>query len=277
MMTIGAVTDHRSREGGSIIYPVYSRRSRGLSIGINLFPGHKECSFDCPYCEVFPFETDIVFNIEIMKTALCSAIREAIKNAIPIMDICFSGNGEPTMSPYFIEAVKAASSIRSMLAGDAKLVVITNGTGLFNKEMFDFLKNASIDSTDLNIWLKLDAATEAWYRLLNRSSIPHDELVDSIKKFSASNAPFTIQTMLCKIKGVLPPEEESAAWIQLVTELSTLSGRCGLREVQIYGKARPAAEDPLAEAVPLTILEERAALLRVSLEKAGITVPAAVY
>ena len=282
-MVIGAVADHRSREGGAMIYPVYSRRSGGLSIGINLFPDHKLCSFDCPYCEVFPFETDIVFNPDTMKSALSSAILEAKQNGVPIKDICFSGNGEPTMSPYFMAAINEASAIRREQAPETKLVLITNGSGLLNNELFEFLKNVSLNPVDLNIWLKLDAATEGWYCSLNRSDIPLDTLHTCIKNFAASHAPFTIQTMLCKIKGVLPPEEEAIAWIQLVTELALLSvsgnnkEKAHLRAVHIYSKARPAGEDPLAEAVPLTVLEERALQLRFSLENAGITVPAEVY
>ena len=280
-MIIGTVTDHRSREGGAMIYPVYSRRSGGLSIGINLFPDRKLCSFDCPYCEVFPFETDIPFSLDTMKTALGSAIREARKNEIPIMDICFSGNGEPTMSPFFTEAVNTAATVHSGLAGDAKLVVITNGSGLLDKELFEFLKTASLQPVNLNVWLKLDAATEAWYRLMNRSRILHDELISCIKKFSSSAVPFTIQTMICKIKGILPPQDESVAWVHLVTELAVLScsgrNRSGLKAVQIYGKARPAGEDPLAEAVPLAVLEERSSQLCQALKKAGIIVPVEVY
>jgi len=33
------------------VYPVISRRSQGLSLGINLNP-NKACNFDCPYCQV---------------------------------------------------------------------------------------------------------------------------------------------------------------------------------------------------------------------------------
>jgi hypothetical protein len=47
--------------------------------------------------------------------------------------------------------------------------------------------------------------------------------------------------------------------------------------VQIYGKARPAPEDPLAEAVPAAFLEERATLLRAALAKAGSAMPVYVY
>ena len=289
-MKIGEITDHRSREGGAIVYPVYSRRSGGLSIGINLFPDRKVCSFDCPYCEVFPFGTDMFFNLETMKAALSSAINEAKKNNIPVKDLCFSGNGEPTMSPFFIAAVNAAEVIRAELAlnskTETKLVVITNGAGLLNRKVFEFLKTVSLNPINLNIWLKLDAATEAWYRSINRSGVPHKELLSGIRNLAASTAPFTIQTMICKIKGVLPPQEENAAWVKLVTELAVLSaaaagknqpGQVQLKAVQLYGKTRPASEDPLAEAVSMEVLEERAAEIRLALKKEGIVLPVTVY
>jgi histidinol dehydrogenase len=280
-MKIGAVADHRSREGGAIIYPVYSRRSKGLSVGINLFPDRKICSFDCPYCEVFPFETDIAFNPQTMESALRSAICEAKENNIPVKDICFSGNGEPSMSPFFFGAVNAAAAIRSELVPESQLVLITNGTGLLNSDTFQFLKNAAASSMNLTVWLKLDAATQAWFAFLNRSDISFTSLISRFRDFASSQVPFTIQTMICKINGALPPPEENAAWVRLVTELALLSApakaQANLKNVQIYGKARPAPEDPLAEAAPLAVLEERAALLRAALKDAGITVPVEVY
>jgi histidinol dehydrogenase len=236
----------------------------------------------------------MVFNPETMKTALVSAIEEAKQNGIPVKDICFSGNGEPSMSPFFTEAVNAASAIRSALAAEAKLVLITNGAALLNQDLFDFFKNAALHPVDLDIWLKLDAATESWYRFINRSSIPHDLLLSHIMSFAASGTPFTIQTMLCTLNDTPPSMEENIAWIQLVTELAELSvsrshymqsgpaarkspGRIPLRKVQIYGKARPAKEDPLANAATVELLEERAMQLRQALEKAGTTVPVEVY
>lgn len=275
-MKIGTVADHRGREGGGLIYPVYSRRSGGLSIGVNFFPDHKTCSFNCPYCEVFPFDSGLVFSLEAMKPALESAVEDAKKKNIPIKDICFSGNGEPTMSTYFPEAVTAAAAIRSLLAPEAKLVLITNGSCLLNNPLFTFLKNSASPPVNLQIWLKLDAATEAWYRIINRCEISHNILLSHIMDFAASQVPFSIQTMLCRINGALPETGENIAWVQLVTELAKLSG-AGLRAVQIYGKARPAYGDPLAEAAPLAALTERAAMLCGALEKAGLAVPVEVY
>jgi wyosine [tRNA(Phe)-imidazoG37] synthetase (radical SAM superfamily) len=41
----------RSFDANRFVYPVLSRRSRGLSIGVNLNPD-KVCNFDCIYCQV---------------------------------------------------------------------------------------------------------------------------------------------------------------------------------------------------------------------------------
>src|SRR5262245_24698587 len=41
----------RTFEANRFVYPVLSRRSGGLSIGINLNPD-KVCNFDCIYCQV---------------------------------------------------------------------------------------------------------------------------------------------------------------------------------------------------------------------------------
>src|SRR5438477_2363264 len=45
-------TQHqRSFEANRFVYPVLSRRSGGISIGVNLNPD-KTCNFDCIYCQV---------------------------------------------------------------------------------------------------------------------------------------------------------------------------------------------------------------------------------
>ena len=45
-------TSHeRSFATNRFVYPVLSRRSQGVSIGINLNPD-KVCNFDCVYCQV---------------------------------------------------------------------------------------------------------------------------------------------------------------------------------------------------------------------------------
>ena len=288
-MSIGTVENHRKREEGVLVYPVYSRRSGGLSVGINLFPDSKICSFDCPYCEVFPFSAGADFTLPRLETELEAALADARKRNIPVRDICFSGNGEPTQSPHFPAALEKAFRLRDREATEAELVLITNGTGLLREECFELLRGAAcgdhaaenVQDKDraLRIWLKLDAGTPAWYRAMNRSSVSFELLLEKILAF-VKCAPVILQTMICTIDGKAPPAEEAQAWETLVLKLAHAAPRnsaFGLRTVQIYGKARSAPEDPLAAALPETFLQVRAASLRSTLNSAGVDIPVFVY
>jgi len=270
------VENHRGREKGVIVYPVYSRRSGGLSVGINLFPDRKSCPFDCPYCEVFPFSSNAVFSFEQMQDDLRGAVTAALKQGVTVKDLCFSGNGEPSLSAAFPGALKLAANLRSELAPCAKLVLITNGAGLLQPSIFSLLADAAGEAA-LDIWLKLDAGTPEWYRKINRSDIPFSELTAKIKEF-VSLAPVTIQTMLCAIDGGSPPFEEVKAWERLTAELAAASLKRGcVNKVQIYGKARPAPEDPKASPLPADYLEQRADSLRRIFTAEGITTGVEVF
>ena len=275
-LNITPVTNHREREKGVIVYPVYSRRSAGLSIGINLFTDKKSCQFDCPYCEVFPFSSNAEFSLEQLGEDLRRAISGARKQNTLIKDVCFSGNGEPTLSPAFPDALKLAENIRAETAPSARLVIITNGAGLLQPQIFSLLKEyALLPTTD--IWLKVDAGTEDWYNKINRSSISFEKLITVIKEF-LSCSPVTIQTMLCAISGEQPPEAEKQAWESLVCELAQGDGKTsGIRKVQLYGKARPAPEDPLASQLSADYLEIRAASLRSIFSEKNISIPVEIY
>ena len=276
-LNITPVTSHREREKGVLVYPVISRRSGGLSVGINLYPDKKFCLFDCPYCEVFPFAANASFSLEQMEQDLRDCLSAALEQNVPVKDICFSGNGEPSLSPAFPEALKLAETIRAEMAASAKLVLITNGTGLLQPRVFSLLRDAVTPAGGdaLTIWLKLDAGTKDWYEKMNRSKIPYEELIAKIKAFAAC-APVTIQTMLCAIDGSAPPPQEIQAWVKLLQELAaTAVGK--ILKVQIYGKARPALEDPKASALPAKYLEDRAFSLRHSFDDIGINIPVDVY
>src|SRR5512138_3362397 len=46
------------------VYAVVSRRSHGVSVGVNLNPG-KECNFDCVYCQVDRKTPPLVRNVDL--------------------------------------------------------------------------------------------------------------------------------------------------------------------------------------------------------------------
>jgi histidinol dehydrogenase len=291
-LDVAGVTNRREREKGFIVYPVYSRRAKGLSIGINLYPDKKHCLFNCPYCEIFPFPEKNVFSLEQLEENLRAVITAALKNEksdpqTRIKDICFSGNGEPTLSPAFPDALNLAESIRLEMAPDAELVIITNGTGLLDPHIFSVLREAT-KNPSVNIWLKLDAGSPDWFQEMNLQSgtsdskladysIDFEKHIAGIKEFS-SCAPalfsFTIQTMLCAINGEYPPVDEVHSWESLVCEIGAAGN---IRKVQLYGKARPAPKDPLASRLPDEYLEQRAASLRRLFKKNGIGADVEVF
>ena len=262
-----------------MVYPVYSRRSRGLSVGINLFPQKRICLFDCPYCEIFDFYDEgqnanrgTDFDLDNLKEDLISALARAKKEHIPVKDICFSGSGEPTLSPHFSEALETAARIRDEFVPDAELVLITNASGLLQKNIFHLLKEKALEG--LRVWLKIDAATEEWFRKMNQPrGIDFQNLQARIRDFAAE-APFISQTMICKVEGSVPSQEEERAWIKLICDLAQ-KGK--LRSVQIYGKARPSPKDPMAEAADVSILETRARALREALHLAAREVLVEVF
>lgn len=273
------IEDHRvDREAGAIVYPVYSRRSGGLSLGINLFPDEKICSFDCVYCEVFPFRTRFRFDLAAMERGLRSEISSAEASGVPVKDICFSGNGEPTLSPNFPAALEIVAGIRDELCPSAFLVVITNASTLSYGPAAELLARAtaprSAGGFDLDLWVKLDAGTAGWYAAVDRSDVSFDRLISGIEAFASGN-PVTVQTMVCAVAGAAPPPAEEAAWLECALRIAR-GGR--VRRFHLYGKARPAPEDPASSRLPAPALELRAEKLRAALAGTGLSsVPVEVF
>ena len=122
---------------GQFIFPVYSRRIGGLSVGINLFPERKICNFDCPYCEVLPAKHSQKFSLPKLQAHLTEFFEHhpdlRAKN-VPIKSITFSGDGEPTLSPAFTQTLEWVLQFMSQkkLQKQLSVVLITNATQLLN-------------------------------------------------------------------------------------------------------------------------------------------------
>ena len=144
-MTLFVHRDHRRTFSENLyVYAVVSRRSKGVSIGVNLNPD-KVCNFDCVYCQVDrktpPLtravdEGRLLAELEDMLDLVTSGdlfAHERFRETPPALrrlnDIAFSGDGEPTTCPEFLEIVEAAAALKIRRGLDAvKLVLITNAT-----------------------------------------------------------------------------------------------------------------------------------------------------
>ncbi|MBP1636959.1 MAG: Radical domain protein [Acidobacteria bacterium] len=274
---------HERRWAGHLyVYAVVSRRSRGVSVGINLNPG-KECNFDCAYCQVdrqIPGPTRRV-DLDTLAAEL-NAILEAARDgslyeaprfdALPpgdraVRDIAFSGDGEPTTFPRFREAVEVAAEARRRFALDAtKLVLITDAAYLAKPAVREAI--AVLDANNGEIWAKLDAGTEEYFRRVNRPNVTLQHVLDNILD-AARLRPVVIQSLWMRMDGAPPPEAEVAAYCDRVDEL--LANGARLKALQLYTIARKPAEPSVS---PLT--DDEMDLLA-GVVRARVPVPVEVY
>jgi wyosine [tRNA(Phe)-imidazoG37] synthetase (radical SAM superfamily) len=255
MSFVPLFTQHsRSWRDNSYVYPVISRRSKGVSIGVNLNPD-KICNYDCIYCCVdrtvpaTVTEVDLdVLRDELQHMLELVRIGELFKQSpfdtTPqhlrrLNDIAFSGDGEPTSYQRFQEVCELSASLlqRAGLEPSTKLVVITNAT-LFHQprvqKALDFL-----DHHNGEIWAKLDAGTEAYYRMIERTSIPLKRVLDNIL-LAGKARPIVIQSLFMNVHGSPPTEAEIDEYVKRLIELRDAG--CQIKLVQVYTVARGTAE-----------------------------------
>ncbi len=270
-------TEHpRSWRESLFVYPVISRRSGGLSIGVNLNPD-KACNFDCLYCCVDRTTPPIARAVDLPTVAaeldqlLALATSGELFNQQPfdhtppplrrLNDIAFSGDGEPTACPLFFEACQLVHSALAErgLADTAKIIVITNATLLHRpkvQQALDFLQSHSTENSE--IWTKLDAGTEEYYRKVDRSRVPLATVLKNITNL-ACKRPVVIQSLFMRIAGDEPGEEEIEAYIDRLRDIREAGGV--IESVQVYTVARAAA-DPSVSPLPADRLNTIADQLR---------------
>src|SRR2546428_6559271 len=108
----------RTFDANRFVYPVLSRRSGGISLGVNLNPD-KICNFDCIYCQVdrtrqsetrFVATAELLAELDQTLDLVVSGKlfgHEKYRDIPPplrrLNDIAFAGDGEPTTYQNFDE------------------------------------------------------------------------------------------------------------------------------------------------------------------------------
>lgn len=235
------------------VYPVISRRSKGLSIGVNLNPD-KVCNFDCVYCCVdrtsmpgrvevdlavmrdeLDHLLDLTANGEIWRDA---PFDQAVAPLRRLNDVAFSGDGEPTSYVKFEEACRsAADALERRAMRDVKIVVITNAT-LFHQPRVQAALTF-LDSCNSELWAKLDAGTPDYYKQVERTAVPFRQVLDNLLA-AGRLRPIVIQSLFMNIEGRPPGDKEVDAYISRLHELT--SSGCQIKLVQVYTIARSTAE-----------------------------------
>jgi wyosine [tRNA(Phe)-imidazoG37] synthetase (radical SAM superfamily) len=126
------------------------------------------------------------------------------------------------------------------------MVLITNASMFHQPHVERGL--AILDQNDGEVWAKLDAGTDAYYHLIERTKIPFQQILDNITA-AARVRPIVIQSLFMRVSGEPPTNEELEAFCDRLNEITNAGGQ--LKLVQIYTVARRPAESfvaPLSDA-----------------------------
>jgi wyosine [tRNA(Phe)-imidazoG37] synthetase (radical SAM superfamily) len=127
-----------------------------------------------------------------------------------------------------------------------KMVLITNASMFHRPHVQRGLE--ILDRNNGEIWAKLEAGTDAYYHLIERTPIPFRQILDNITA-AALVRPLVIQSLFMRVNGEPPPAAELEAFCDRLNEILQAGGR--LKLVQVYTVARRPAESfvtPLADA-----------------------------
>ena len=241
------------------VYPVISRRSAGLSLGINLNVD-KLCNFDCPYCQVDrTYSSKIRFNHEEMKQELVNIIEDIRNGSVWTLsrfknverdkkifkDVAIAGDGEPSTSPHLLETMSYLQKIAKNYPLP-EIVWISNATGLNKRKTKQAL--SILEQLKGTIWAKLDAGTQEYFKLISASNYNIDRIQSMIEQLPAG-VKLKIQTCFMKVEGSPPSMNEIDSYI---SRLKSIHQKHQIAEVQIYTIARKPAQDFVS---PLSLKE----------------------
>ena len=257
-------TANHDRDSAALryVYPVISRRAGGVSVGINLNTNNA-CNWRCIYCQVpgLTRGTAPKTDLPVLETELRDFLNELLhgdfmqsrvpKGSRRINDIALSGNGEPTSSNEFRDAITLIASVRSetALPETVKTILISNGSLLYRDEVRQGLR----DMAKLNgeVWFKLDRASETAMRLVNDTQISMNKVRDNLVA-SIACCPTWLQTCWFALDGEPPSRRDEDDYLEFISSL--LRDGHKPQGVLLYSLARPSLQP---EAPRLSALSEK--------------------
>jgi wyosine [tRNA(Phe)-imidazoG37] synthetase (radical SAM superfamily) len=244
----------RDALGFKYIYPVLSRRSGGLSIGIN-FNTNNACNWACVYCQVPDLsigsapELDLVLLAEELSHCLQDILHGDFyqrfnidKDKRLIKDIAISGNGEPTSVKAFYSAISLIIQLveAAQIPEPFQYVLITNGSLIHKKGVQRGLQ--LFKKYQGQVWFKVDSATEQGRKAINQTAISTQKQHDNLL-LSTELCATWVQTCVLNYAGHenngLLAKDEQLAYLAL---LKNIHQKSKLEGVMLYSLARPSLQ-----------------------------------
>jgi pyruvate-formate lyase-activating enzyme len=248
------VFDHRRDQAGlNYVYPVLSRRARGVSIGINLNL-NRACNWACVYCQVenlrrggpeaidldmLERELDAFLGQALHRDYLAQHVAEAAYRRLS--DIAFSGEGEPTSAAEFPEAVARVSAVleRHQIKGRLPLRLITNGSLMHQARVQQGVKTLAAAGGE--VWFKMDRGDAAGMLAINKTPGRPERVAQNLRR-AARLAPTWVETCWFARHGAAPDEAAETAYLELLRQVADI-----IEGVHLYGLARPSHQPEAKE------------------------------
>lgn len=249
------INNHRRDVAGlNYVYPVVSRRSGGVSIGINLNPNNA-CNWRCVYCQVENLSRGAAHTLDLaVLTAELDSLLHSVVHGdfmlqhVPVElrrlnDIALSGNGEPTMSPQFSEviAIIEAALQRFDLLQRIKLVLISNGSQMHRSSVQAALRHMARINGE--VWFKLDRADASAIQQVNQVSFSPERALQQLRH-STMACPTWIQSCFFQWDGQEPDEATIDAYLGFLSRLH--EHEVQIQGVLLYGVERPSMQPEAA-------------------------------
>lgn len=272
-----SIADHRRDSAGlRYVYPVVSRRAGGVSIGINLNVNNA-CNWACLYCQVEnltrggppPIDLDLLREELVFFLNDCLhgdfMVRAVPEGARQLVDVAFSGNGEPTSAAEFPRTVRLVGEVLEQfsLRGSLPVRLITNGSLLHRPAVQDGIK--ALGELGGEVWFKVDRGDRAGMLAVNATAIDPQRVADNLS-ICAGLARTWVQTCWFALDGDAPSNDALEAYCAL---LAPLAGQ--LAGIHLYGLARPSMQ-PAASRLGRLGEAELGAYAAAMQEKTGIRV-----
>ncbi|GHT94726.1 hypothetical protein AGMMS49545_16490 [Betaproteobacteria bacterium] len=244
--TLLTVADHRRDQAGlNYVYPVLSRRARGVSIGVNLNL-NRACNWACVYCQVENLRRGApdAIDLKMLESELDGFLDEALRGDYlarhvaeaeyrRLADIAFSGEGEPTSAAEFSDAVARVAAVleRHHLKGRLPLRLITNGSLIHKASVRQGL--ATLAAAGGEIWFKVDRGDAAGMLAVNKTSSTPEQVARHLR-LAAKLAPTWVQTCWFARNGIAPDSAAENSYLELLLQVADV-----IQGVHLYGLARP--------------------------------------
>ena len=272
-----SVQDHRRDVTGmTYVYPVVSRRAGGVSVGINL-NSNNACNWRCIYCQVpnlqrgGPPPIDLAQLEAELREMLSQLYRgdylekHAPTEARRVVDIAFSGNGEPTSAAEFPAAVELVIRILDSFAlpEPPRIRLITNGSLLDREDVQAGIAQIGLQGGE--VWFKVDAVDLARMKQINGVGYEPATVMRRLKRCGELCESW-VQTCWFALDGQPVMAAEQDAYLDFL-----MAAKDFVAGVHLYGLARPSlqAEAFRVSALPAEQLERLAVQIR---QKTGLTV-----